>query len=333
MKLVGMERLAPSLDETPESAWIIPSSLTADQLKESLNLINKAEFDPPTFEDGQLAEDQLRRKTAPRVPRKKAAFDDDDGLDDDDDEMLFPAGGPTARKADHSDADKPKKIRRRDRKVKELTEEEKDEQARKRREKEKEKARRFKSEVYVHASDDETDEEYDREFFAKEARLREKQKTATKGATMTILPPSPKLPASKRKAAALLDSDDSSDEDNDDDLGDKQKGRTNDDELVLTQESVSSRNLDKVVEDEGDNSDNFDDTPPSSSPRASSITSGKAKRRRLSKEPNATQPEAEPAVIDQDMADADDEDIPASKPARRRPRAKAGFIIDSSDEE
>ncbi|KAH6655097.1 timeless protein-domain-containing protein [Truncatella angustata] len=340
MKLVGFERLAPSLDETPESAWVIPSPLTADQLKESLDLISRAEFDPPTFEDGKLAEDQLRRKTAPRAPRKKAVFDDDDDGVDDDENMPFPANITTIRKADHSDADKPKKMRRRSRPGKELTEEEKSEKARKRREKEKEKAQRYKSDIYVRASDDETDEERDREFFAKEALLREKQKKATKGATITVLPPSPKLPAGKRKAAALLESDDDDDDDDDsgddEDLGPRRKGeeRNSDDDPVLTQESASTRNKDVTIvdDDEGD-SDNTDDTPLSSSPRAGSAPAGKAKRRRLSKEPSPIRSEKAANEVDEDMAGADDEEIPMPKPARRRPRAKAGFIIDSSDEE
>jgi replication fork protection complex subunit Tof1/Swi1 len=338
MKLAGFECLAPQLDETPESDWIIPSKFTADQLKESLDLIGRAEFDPPTFEDGQLAEDQLRRKAAPRAPRKKAVFDDDDeGIDDDDDEMLFPAGGPTARKADHSDADKPKKARRRIRQAKELTEEEREEKARRRREREREKARRFKSDVYVHASDDETDEEYDREFFAKEAKLREKQKSITKGATTTVLPPSPKMPATKRKAAALLDTDveeSDSDDDDDDELGDRTKRKSTDDELLLTQDSVSSRNRDPTpVADEDDkSSEDTDNTPLSSSSHAASATTGRAKRRRLSKESEPTRVDTDPVVIDKEMGDVDDEDIPKTL-TRRRPRAKAGFIIDSSDEE
>ncbi|KAF7530460.1 hypothetical protein G7054_g9561 [Neopestalotiopsis clavispora] len=339
MKLVGFERLAPTVDETPESAWIIPAALTADQLKESLDLISKAEFDPPTFEEGKLAEDQLRRKTAPRAPRKKAVFDDDEsGIDDD--EMLFPAGGPTARPADHSDVDKPKKIRRR-REKKEITEEEREDRARKRRQREKEKARRFKSDVYVHASDDETDEERDREFFAREAELRKKQKSIAKGAALTVLPQSPKLAAAKRKIAELLASDDedSSDGDSDsndeDELGDRTRGPKS------SQESTSRRLRDATLadddedEDEENSQDNDgvnsddDDTPPSSSPHAGSTVSGgnANKRRRLSKEPSS--------APDQEMADVDadeEEDVP--KPAaRRRPRAKAGFIIDSSDEE
>ncbi len=51
MKLVGFERLAPSLEESPDSVWIVPASLSADQLRESLDFISKAEFDPPVFEN------------------------------------------------------------------------------------------------------------------------------------------------------------------------------------------------------------------------------------------------------------------------------------------
>ncbi|KAI0122816.1 topoisomerase 1-associated factor 1 [Xylariales sp. AK1849] len=315
MKLVGFERLAPTLDETPESAWVIPSALSADQLKESLDLINKAEFDPPTFEDGELAQDQLRRRTA---PRKKAVFDDeDDAGGDDNDEILFPAGGPTARKVAVNDTDKPKKTRRRRRgkDADPLTDKQLEEKAKARREKEKEKARRFKSDVYVHASDDETDEEYDREFFANEQRIRDKQKTTATNAKMVVKPPSPKL-VSKRKAEVLLLSDNSD----------------SDDEPVLTQESNASSRAEGVGNDGDEDESGTDTTPLSSSPRAGSVASGKAKRRRVSKEPS---PAPATAADDEDMADADDdEDIPASKPvARRRPRAKAGFIIESSDEE
>ncbi|KAI4599552.1 Topoisomerase 1-associated factor 1 [Pestalotiopsis sp. 9143b] len=338
MRLVGFERLAPTVDETPESAWVIPASLTADQLKESLDLINKAEFDPPTFEEGKVAEDQLRRKTAPRAPRKKAVFDDDEsGIDDD--EMLFPAGGPTARPATHSDADKPKKTRRK-RETKEITEEEREERARKRRQKEKEKARRFKSDVYVHASDDETDEEADREFFAREAALRKKQGSIAKSvAKAMVLPPSPKGAAAKRKIAELLadDSSSSDDSDGDDELGDRTKGPKSSPESATTRLRNATLVDDEEDEDSQDDSDD-DDTPPSSSPHGSGKEETANKRRRLSKdkdEEGEEQPSA--ATADQEMADADadgDEEDVAPKPAaRRRPRAKAGFIIDSSDEE
>ena len=77
MKLVGMERLAPTLDESLESGWIFPPGVTADTLKDSADLINKAEFSPPVFEENQSAADQLRRKPA---PRRRAAFDDGEDL-------------------------------------------------------------------------------------------------------------------------------------------------------------------------------------------------------------------------------------------------------------
>ena len=79
MTVCGFQRLGPASEETAESVWIVPDDIAADHLKDSLHFINQAEFSPPTFEDGVLAEHQLRRKT---VPRKKAAFDDDEDGDD-----------------------------------------------------------------------------------------------------------------------------------------------------------------------------------------------------------------------------------------------------------
>ncbi|KAL1874382.1 hypothetical protein VTK73DRAFT_408 [Phialemonium thermophilum] len=169
MKLVGMERRTPTLEETPESGWVFSPNTTADALKQSLDLIGKAEFNPPVFDD-ESAADQLRRKPAPR----KRISDEDGDVDDllDDDDLLFPMGGPTARKAIDGDESAPATKKRRSRRRKDEgegpTEEQLTERARKRREREREKARRIKSELYVHPSDDETDEERDREFFQRE---------------------------------------------------------------------------------------------------------------------------------------------------------------------
>ncbi|KAI1449995.1 timeless-domain-containing protein [Annulohypoxylon stygium] len=330
MKLVGIERLVPDIEETPESAWIIPPHLTPDHLKESLDLINKAEFNPPTFEDGKLAEDQLRRKTA---PRKKAVFDDDeDGIinDEDDDEIFFPAGGPTARKVADANLDKPKKTRRRRRRgseLPELNDEELAEKERARKEREKAKARRFKSELFVHASDDESDDEDGAkwaEFYANEERIRLRQQViAAKNGAAGITTSAGKAESEgeklkeKRKARVLVESD----SDNDDDLV---LGRDDDSEDGDRDEGGSnrSRGRKRGAGDEEDDEEDDDDTP-LSSPGANEAAS--AKRRRLSKEPSVAAEEQ-----DVDMEDADD-DVPASKaPARRR---RAGFVVDSSDDE
>ncbi|KAI0194618.1 timeless protein [Astrocystis sublimbata] len=311
MRLVGFERLAPTLDESPESSWIVPAPLTSEQLQDSLDLINKAEFDPPIFEDGKLAQDQLRRKTA---PRKKAVFDDDDGgIDDDDDDILFPAGGPTNWKAADGHLDKPKKTRRRRRRsdADPPTDEQLEEKERARREKELAKAKRFKSELFVHASDDESDDDEGRwaEFYANEERIRQKQKTVALTVAKNVDPASPT--AKEKRKAVSLDSDDSD----------------NDDDLVMTQDSaLKMANKTGSQEDEDDAMASDDTTPSHAGPASSS------KRRRLSKEAS---PSAAPPVnadADQIMEDADEDDIPAARPTQRRPR-KAGFLMDSSDEE
>ncbi|KAI1806384.1 timeless-domain-containing protein [Daldinia bambusicola] len=325
MKLVGCERLVPGADETPESTWVIPLHVTADQIQDSLDLIKKAEFNPPTFDDGKLAEDQLRRKAA---ARRKAVFDDDDdGIadDDDDDEILFPAGGPTTRKVADEFLDKPKKTRRRRRRgsdAEELSEELLEEKARARKEREKAKARRFKSDLYVHASDDDSDDDGGErwaEFYANEERIRQRQNAAAaqSAVAVTTSAAAPKQ-VEKRKARELLDDD-----------------SDNDDDLILPQgsEDEDEDEDDDGGEGKGRGASGTDDTPLSSSPRAGSVSS--AKRRRLSKEPPSSAPAPAAAAAadgDAEMADADDDDVPVAKaPARRR--ARAGFIVDSSDEE
>ncbi|KAI8964901.1 timeless-domain-containing protein [Daldinia sp. FL1419] len=310
MKLVGFERLIPMMDETPDSTWVIPSHLTADQIQDTLDLIKKAEFNPPTFDDGKLAEDQLRKKAA---VRKKAVFDDDDDGMADDDEILFPAGGPTARKVADEFLDKPKKTRRRRRRgsdAEEPSEEQLEEKARARKEREKAKALRFKSDLYVHASDDESDDDGERwaEFYANEERIRQRQNAVAANTAVAVTTSAAPKHVEKRKAQELLGHD-----------------SDNDDDLIMPQGSEDED------EDRGEGRGNgdlgIDDTPLSSSPRAGSISS--AKRRRLSKEP----PSSIPADRDVEMADAEDEDVSSKAPARRRPRARAGFIVDSSDEE
>ncbi|KAI0870392.1 timeless protein-domain-containing protein [Hypoxylon argillaceum] len=318
MKLVGFERLAPTLDETPESSWVVPAPLSSEQLQDSLDMINKAEFDPPTFEGG-LAQDQLRRKTA---PRKKAVFDDDEEGIDDDDDILFPAGGPTNRKAADDFLDRPKKTRRRRRRsdAEPLTEDQLEEKERIRQERERAKAKRFKSELFVHASDDESDnDERWTEFYANEERIRQKQKVVALIAANNATDHTPPTTAEKRKAETLASDD--SDED--------------DDDLIMTQTSMSRTPNSRAPVADGDGEEDVekpgaDDTPPSSGSRAGSVSSNK--RRRVSKAPDSPAPPGD-ADADHVMEDAD-EDVPISRPTqRRRPRAKAGFVIDSSDEE
>ncbi|CCF32832.1 timeless protein [Colletotrichum higginsianum] len=310
MKLVGFERLAPTIEETPESLWILPSQVDAENLHESLDFINKAEFDPPVFEDGSAADDQLRRKKA---VRKRAEYDDDDEGDIDDGPLFEPLG-PTVRKAIDAPAPKTTKRRRR-RKGSEEDEEqpndsEVEEKARKRREREREKARKVKSEAYVHASDDDTDEEYDREFFLREEAQRLRMARVVEKVTLSA--------PTKRPAAVVLDESD----DNDDDI------------VTLTRATQSTQasadaDMDAGSEEE-QNGDNR--TPLTMSSPSSSQDQGTIKRRRLSpKEPSPEKgAEGQKAANADSENNEDDAPVPAG---RVRQRTRGGFVMDSSDEE
>jgi replication fork protection complex subunit Tof1/Swi1 len=337
MTLVGLQRVG--IDEEPDTVWIFPSPLTADQLKQSLDLINQNEFSPPAFDDGREAEDFIRRKSAGSAAKKRQAFDEDDNsIDSGEEEYLFPAGGPTTMKKPDA-LERLKKMRRRRRKSGSADEEEPsitEEQRRKRDEarkaRELEKLRKIKSELYVHDSDDETDEERDQIFFEHE-EIRHNQKIAAMEELLGVgmlttngtLGHSSISTRKKRRASSISsDSEKASDEDGD----------------VLRARGHSSSSMAG-----GQSEDEATDTP-LSSPH---LRSSQPKRIRLMSEGKGGQPESPVEVTnrkgrDQEVPDIgksgvdisededDDDDFPVVKTARRR-RHMAGFLIDSSDEE
>lgn len=314
LNLAGARLLGPASEETPESVWVIPAEVTADQIKDTLHFINQAEFSPPTFEDGTSAEQQLKRKTA---LRKKAAFDDDNADDEDtlddflDDGGLFPVGGPTARKA-IDELKKPKKSRRKVRSAsQEIDDEEREERARKRREKEREKALKIKSALYVKDGDDDFDSDEDDEFFARERAIKARAEQAAKSAVHGFADQdstATRRAASKRKSEALLDN--SSDEDDEvDDLNFAQR--------ILSSQSAA------------DASETDDTAVEGSEPERS-------KRRRLSAETDDEEMgEANGDGTNGAAAAASDAEVEEAAPTStaRRARVRGGFVIDSDDDE
>jgi len=317
MTLLGFRRI--SEEDDPEGAWTIPSSLSADQLKQALDLVKKFEFSPPVFDDGQEAGDFIRRKSAASASRRKAVFDDeDDGIDNDtDEELMFEPGGPTAMKK--SEALEALKNRRRRRKdgsedpeTNRLTDEQLKARAEAKRQKELEKNRKIKSELYVHDSDEEEDEERDRIFFEQEEKLREKSKIAIMKELLGVGKDkgkgqgAPRRSKKRQSSAISIDSDDEV-------------------------EPTSSAARDNVLQ-ESDEGDDATNTPMSSPHNRSPRT----KRRKVSSEEpeSAGHSEAEEVVKQAPLpgaGDTDEEDVAVVRPARQRVRA--GFIVDSSDEE
>ena len=177
MTLVGFEHLG--VDDEPDASWIVPSTLTAQELQRMHDVVDKHRNEPVMQygdDDPISAEGMLRRKVQQRT--RRAEFDDDsdqDGLLSDNDEFLFPAGGPTNRKSDALAELKEKRKRRRANGSSGKDELD-DETIAARRDArwlaDLEKRRRIKSKEFVTGSDEEEDEERDREFFAQEEQRR-----------------------------------------------------------------------------------------------------------------------------------------------------------------
>ncbi|EGO60526.1 hypothetical protein NEUTE1DRAFT_119688 [Neurospora tetrasperma FGSC 2508] len=381
MRLVGMERLTPTLDETPDSTWILPGSHTAEAIQDTIDLINKAEFSPPTFEDGGSAEDQLRRKSAAASRRTRAAYDDDEeeirGFlgDDDEEDFLFAPGGPTARKPDA----RPQKKRQRKRRREAGSGDEEDEgvsdevlaaRVKKRREKELEKIRRIKSEMYVHASDDETDDERDREFFERE-RKRQETKDSKFDSLLGALGLSvlSQVNGGEKSAwEAVLDDEPESDES-------ENEGRKNA-KRRKKQVASGSEEEQEEEEEEEEEEDSDEELPTKQAKSKTSKRKAAALSKRPARRPGTTKKRAVVELSDDDEDDDEEEDamdvdsanerttrneapLPSSPgeglgrrinkmamddgdededdqpvvAARQRPKARGGFIIDSSDEE
>lgn len=320
VKLVGLTSIGAADD--PDASWYFPSEKSADQIKEALDLIKKFEFAPPTFDDGKGALDQIRRVSA-GMPRKRSAFDDDsdDGIDNDEDEeeLLFEPGGPTAMKK--SDALKAlKKSRRRRRKdgseepeSRGLTDEQIDARAAARRARELEKNRKIKSELYVHDSDD--DEENDRIFFEAEERLRQQNKITI---MKELLGVGQQRENGKKRMAGALDGEDG---DSDEDMPISSNKKRASSAISLDSDEEIGVGVDdpESEEEEAENTDT-----PNSSPHRSA----QPKRRKVLSDDE----DDEHLAKDTMEIDEDEENIvPVANP--RRPRVRAGFIMDSSDDE
>ncbi|KAL9633345.1 MAG: hypothetical protein Q9164_004755 [Protoblastenia rupestris] len=186
MTLSGFERLGD--EDDPNATWVIPTPLTSNQLRHTLNVIEQHRQDPKFQygeEDPIPAEDMLRRK--PSGNQRRADYDDDsegDGIVSDgqgEEEFLFPAGGPTntvdpREKALLALKNKRRKRQSRDDEETGLDDETREARRKARAEADLERRRGIKSAQFVRDSDDESDEERDQDFFAREAARRKGQK-------------------------------------------------------------------------------------------------------------------------------------------------------------
>ncbi|KAF1836984.1 drug resistance protein MdrA [Decorospora gaudefroyi] len=324
MTLVGFSRLGEHHD--PDATWIVPSSLSSAQLQESIGLIRKFEFDPPTYEDGKAPEDLLRSKAAAaRRSARRVDFDDDsDGIDRDseEDQGEYAQAGPTER-----DADGPRKKlkrRRRQRTPVELDDEEKDRRAEARREKEIQKQAKALSTMYVHDSDDEDwDAEKDAAFFAREQAIREENmKNFKKSLVLGSIEPAS---SKKRKA------NDSAKKSKRRKSPPKRKGPFDDSDDENMEDVRSSRAPSEAAADVLDDAiseEEATDTPLSSQNAGAAVVSDADTPREPS---DSTAKSKDVAMANADTDDDEEDDLPVvRRPAARNMRA--GFVIDSDSE-
>jgi len=346
MILSGFERLG--IDDEPNATWIISSSLTSAQLRHRRNIIEQHRMSP-IFEYGEddpiPAEDLLRRTPTDRP--KRAEYDDDsegDGIVSDnnvEEEFLFPAGGPTNKSNPYKSAlDALKTKRRKRHAVASDDEGGLDDETREARRKAREladleKRRKIKSREFVNDSDDESDEERDREFFAREDARRKGQGAKVMEAlragriTQTI---------EGEKVKPKLDSGNGSRKRKSGAVDGVRKKRRKGSSLGGSDRSDDDGILDVNMED-----DVMSDSPPRRGPFGSDsedddrnedtpLSSPPMDGLSLGREGEAAQPEIVSAKEDVDTGDGeeDEDDAPVISTARRR--GKIAIFDDSDDE-
>jgi replication fork protection complex subunit Tof1/Swi1 len=353
---LGLHRLGTA-DDTVAS-WIIPSEFSTKQLQDAVEKIQQAEFDPPTFEEGQLAQDLIRIKSAGRHGQTFSESDSDSERDIDG--PMFP---PNPREARKEGEQRLKKRRLTRRNHAELTEEQIEERGKERRRKERERDSKIKRQLIVEESDD---EEGDEEFF----RLEEERRKKTAGMIRSQLLKEAKEGNAKPKKKKRPTDDSEDDESasvskkrktlngSDDEGRDSSPGETSDGENInmtfdsgphtpflpryypVYSESESSLDSDDPevqaarAEVERDTSGgNGWKVAPSTSPSALDAAADGVGGLPLNEVSGNAAAGRVIAGFEMDDDDEDDEE-PVVKPASQRRRVRAGFIIDDdSDDE
>jgi len=348
MTLSGFERLG--VDDEPGATWIIPSARKSTELRQTQKIIEQHRQNP-TFqygeEDPTSAEDMLRRK--PNTDSVRAEYDDDsDGIFSDgqsEEEFLFPAVGPTKGVDPRKAALEALKRKRRKRNSKASDDEGGlDDQAMEARRKARleadlEKRRKIKSAEFIHDGDEESDEELDREFFAREEERRKGQKEKVAealraGRVVGRVEGHPIEPsvASKKRRNGAGDSE-----------GRKRRKSNSDEDAneVLDMATGSSSLMSDAASALSAQSDNEEDTPLSSPPHLAlgkPVNAGEAPTKDTHSSQDMPGTGISVLLLDEDRgideggSENDDEEENAKVVTAGRRRARLAVFADSDDE-
>ncbi|KAJ9259774.1 hypothetical protein DTO212C5_8577 [Paecilomyces variotii] len=344
MNLIGLERLG--LEDVPGTSWVVPSSFTAKALQDIKDTIEKSRNNPMQEVNGEDPRHQLRRKVNRSTrANSQGPMEVDFGADSEGEDII--PDGPLFPPNIRSKSNVLEELKQKRRKRRQGTEEhqpldDKTLEARRRTREANALARqaKIKSDLYIHASDEESDEDADEEFFRLEEERRKAQAKRIRKALLTGIVEDPAESTTTKKKGGKRMSTDGEQEASSAGRkrprpsifgGGSDDGESDDDVLMTVAEqspsppragSASNEAVDNETpltsaEDEMD----FDDDLAFSKERRSQT----AVEDRSSAKPQATTVNA--ATVDDDD---DDEDAPIVAPSRRQMRG--GFVVDSDSE-
>ncbi|KAE8338913.1 topoisomerase 1-associated factor 1 [Aspergillus arachidicola] len=328
MTLVGFERLG--MEDVVGASWVVPSSQGSKDLKGIKLTVDKCLEDPYTGDIEHDPRQMLRRKYKhdDKEHNRQTTLDVDFGSESEGEDIpdgpLFP---PNPRSKANAPNDS--KTRRKNREAVDEREpiDENTLEARRKARQENTRARlaKIKSELFVHASDDESDEEADKEFFDLEEKRRKEQAARVRKALLTGVVDEIGRKANKKSERKRLSNPGKSDTQS----KRQRRGRTTealdeDDDIIM--DGAVARSSGHATEDDentpatSDDDDEFD------------FDDNLAFRRDrdLDKEPILPSHAEDMQPTDTREPRDNDENAPVATLARRRLRA--GFVIDSDSE-
>lgn len=188
---LGLQRLG--VEDVPGASWVVPASMSSSDLHESVSTLNKSIMNPIPEGSNEDPREKLRRKNTgnARESLEQGTLDinfgnDSEGEDEVPDGILFP---PNPRSKSNA-LDELKKKRKKSKKKNDSEREPLDEETLEARRDARlsnalARQAKIKSDLFIHASDEESDADNDAEFFRLEEERRKKQAENVKKALLT----------------------------------------------------------------------------------------------------------------------------------------------------
>jgi replication fork protection complex subunit Tof1/Swi1 len=339
MSLAGFERLGA--EDVLGASWIVPSAMGSTELDNIKSVIEKTIENPVSEIDGDDPRKQIRRKPTreSRETLRQSTLDvnfgsDSEGEDHVPDGPLFLPNIRSRSNALEELKENRRKRRQRDEDKEELDEAVLEERRRNREANARAREAKIKSDLFIHASDDESDQEADQEFFQREEETRKAQTQRIKEALRRVDEADETKTKKKGRKRAGLDYGDNSDS------GSRKRRRSvtldedndSDDDILMTGliQSPKSPRPRRASTSQGD----ADETPPTSAEDDLDFDDDLAFNKARYQDQVGDQEgsaSVDKTALAGSRAESDNEDdARITAPSRRRIRA--GFVLDSDSE-